>query len=137
MSPLATIPTELNINDYLENIPTEQKKQDAKIILDLMKKVSGEKPVIWGNNFIVGFGSYKYYRKGGKEELKWFPLGFAARKTKLTLYLTNSLKMQEKNLEKLGKYKMGSGCLYINKLADVDLNILEDMITVCWENRIK
>ena len=96
--------------------------------LAIMEEITGCKPKIWGDNFIVGFGKYKYKRKGGKEELEWFHMGFAPRKTKLTVYLTLDISQEEDLLKKLGKCKWGKGCLYINKLADVDLDILKELI---------
>ncbi len=127
MAGLKTKETNKSINDYIDSIENESKREDSKTLLALMEDATGEKPVIWGDS-MVGFGKYKYHRKGSKEELEWFKSGFATRKTKLTLYLTCDLSKYESLMKNLGKYKHGKGCLYINKLKDVDLDILKQLI---------
>jgi len=128
MAGLATQETNKSVNDFIESIENESKKEDSKILLKMMTEVSGEKAKIWGDNFIIGFGKYKYKRKGGKEEFEWFNMGFSPRKAKITLHLTYDIEKESVLLEKLGKCKWGRGCLYINKLADVDLDILKQLI---------
>lgn len=93
----------------------------------MMEEITGEPAKIWGDNFIIGFGKYTYTRKGGKEEFEWFRTGFAPRKTKLTVYLSFDIEKEEL-IQSLGKCKYGRGCLYINKLADVDLEVLKKLI---------
>ncbi len=128
MAGLVNQETDLSVDAYLDNIENESKREDARKLLEMMKKVTGQEPKVWGDNYFIGFGKYKYKRKGGKEEFEWFNVGFAPRKSKLTIYLTYDIGKQEELLSKLGKYKHGKGCLYINKLADVDLKILEKMV---------
>ncbi|MCH2235173.1 MAG: DUF1801 domain-containing protein [Crocinitomicaceae bacterium] len=128
MAGLATQETDKSVDKYIESVDNASKQADAKILVDLMEKVTGHPAKIWGDNFIIGFGKYKYKRKQGKEEYEWFNVGFAPRKTKITVYLTMDISQQEDLLPKLGKVKYGKGCLYINKLADVDLSILEKLI---------
>ena len=127
--PLATQKTKKSVTQHINAIEDEKRRKDAKILLKIFKDISGEKPVIWGDNFIVGFGNYSYKRKGGKEEFEWFKMGFAPRKDKITLYLTCDIEAEQPLLEKLGKHKHGKGCLYIKKLEDVDLNVLKELIT--------
>ncbi|WP_298759465.1 DUF1801 domain-containing protein [uncultured Psychroserpens sp.] len=129
MAGLATKETNKSVSLFIDNIESESKKEDAKELLSLMEVITGVKPKIWGDNFIIGFGNYKYKRKNGKEEFEWFNVGFAPRKTKLTIYLTLDINQHEDLLNKLGKCKWGKGCLYINKLKDVDLDILKQLIT--------
>jgi hypothetical protein len=129
MSGLSIQETDLPIDDYLNNIGHDGKKADAEVIIEMMKKASGQEPKVWGNNQMIGFGKYKYQRKQGKEEYEWFIVGFAARKTKISLYFTSNISQEQELLNKLGKYKLGKGCLYINKLADVDLEVLQKLIT--------
>lgn len=128
MAGLATQATEKSVSEFIESIENETKKEDSKILLQLMEEISGFKPRIWGDNFIIGFGSYKYKRKGGKEEFEWFHLGFAPRKAKITIYLTLDITQYEDLLAKLGKCKWGKGCLYVNKLADIDMEVLKQLI---------
>ena len=97
-------------------------------MLKIITDITGKKPRIWGDNFIIGFGKYKYKRKGSKQEYEWFNVGFAPRKDKLTLYLTCYLE-KEPLIKKLGKCTHGKGCLHIKKLEDVDMTILKKLIT--------
>lgn len=128
MAGLVTKETNKSVSDFIESISNESKKSDSKTLIAMIEKITGFPPKIWGDNFIIGFGKYKYQRKGKKEEFEWFHIGFAPRKTKLTLYLTFDLTKEEKLVSQLGKCKWGKGCLYINKLADVDLEILKELI---------
>lgn len=133
--PLATQPTDIKVSDYIARIDSASKQADAQILCDLMQEVTGEPPVIWGDHFIVGFGQYTYTRKQGKEEFCWFNTGFAARKTKITVYLTCDINQHKGLLDKLGKAKWGKGCLYINKLADVDVEVLRELVTLSKSNQ--
>jgi hypothetical protein len=126
--PLATVETNKSVKDLVDSIPDETKRKDSKELIKIFKKITGKKPKIWGNNSIIGFGNYTYTRKGSKEEFEWFNAGFAPRKTNITIYLTCYLD-KEPLVKKLGKYKCGKGCLYIKKLADIDLDVLKKMIT--------
>ena len=125
MDGLKTTETALNVNTLINNIPEGNIKKDSIVILELMKKVTNESPKIWGNNSIIGFGNYSYFRKNNKTEFKWFNIGFAPRKNKITLYLTCDLTIREAFLKKMGKCKWGKGCLHINKLDDIDLKMLK------------
>jgi hypothetical protein len=126
--PLATQETNNSPEDFINTIDNESKRIDGLKLLEIMKEVTGWEPKVWGDNFIVGFGKYSYTRKGNKEKFEWFKVGFAPRKTKITVYLTFDIEKETKLLEKLGKHKHGRGCLYLNKLADVDLEILKLLI---------
>ena len=136
---LATQPTERSVTAFIERIDHAQKKADSYELLELIESVTKLEPVVWGNekvpDFIIGFGSYTYTRKGGKEEFEWFNIGFAPRKTKLTVYLTFDISKEQELMAKLGKCKWGTGCLYINKLADVDLEILKQLIAKSRDER--
>lgn len=125
---LATKETDLSVDDFIESIENVSKKQDSKILIALMEKISGYKPKIWGDYFIIGFGNYTYTRKNSKEKLNWFHLGFAPRKTKITIYLTFDINREKQLIDKLGKCKHGKGCLYINKLTDINIEVLEELL---------
>jgi hypothetical protein len=92
-----------------------------------MQKASKEKPKIWGSS-IVGFGNVRFKSPTSGREVDWFKIGFSPRKASLSVYLSGGLKVHDTLLKKLGKYKTGVGCLYINKLDDVDIKVLEEMI---------
>ncbi|MCT4580449.1 MAG: DUF1801 domain-containing protein [Flavobacteriales bacterium] len=128
MAGLVTKETNKSVTDFIESIANKSKQEDSKTLLQLIEKTTGYPPKIWGDNFIIGFGKYTYTRKNGKEEFEWFNVGFAPRKTKITVYLTMDISQETELLSQLGKCKWGKGCLYINKLADVDLAILEQLI---------
>ncbi|MFL7867937.1 MAG: DUF1801 domain-containing protein, partial [Anaerolineales bacterium] len=104
----------------------EKKRADSFSILELMQEVTGEEPLMWGDS-IVGFGAYRYqYASGRKGE--WFLTGFAPRKQNLTLYIMSGFSNYEQLLAQLGKYKTGKSCLYINKLEDVNLDVLRKLV---------
>ena len=128
MAGLATKQTDKDVMDFIESIENASKREDAKALLAMIQEVTGEEPKIWGDNFIIGYGKYKYTRKGGKEEFEWFNVGFAPRKSKITVYLTFDISQHEDLLKELGKCKYGKGCLYINKLADVDMEVLRKLV---------
>ena len=134
MGELKTTETELNVNALLSNIPEGNIKKDSIIILELIKEVTNKSPKIWGDNSIIGFGNYSYFRKNNKTEFKWFNIGFAPRKNKITLYLTCDLTKREELLKKMGKCKWGKGCLHINKLDDIDLKMLKQLVIEVKDN---
>ena len=128
MSPLVNVETDKSVDAFIDAIPNERKKEDSKKLLALMQEITGKEPKVWGDNFIIGFGKYTYTRKGSKEELEWFNVGFAPRKANLTIYVTFDIETEQDLLKELGKCKWGKGCLYINKLDDVDLDVLRLII---------
>ncbi len=126
MAELKTKKTELSVDAFLKKIPEVQKRKDAFVIKELMEKVTKAKAKMWGTA-IVGFGDRLLKYESGRE-LDWFVMGFSPRKQNLTLYISGAVRAQETLLKKLGKYKTGKGCLYINKLEDVDLKVLKELI---------
>lgn len=128
MAGLVTKETDKSVTEFIESIENQLKREESKMLVSLMRDITGKEPKIWGDNYIVGFGKYQYQRKGNKEVFEWFNVGFAPRKSKLTVYLTCDISKEEDLLKSLGKCKWGKGCLYINKLADVDLAVLRQLI---------
>ncbi|TXC76258.1 DUF1801 domain-containing protein [Luteibaculum oceani] len=127
--PLVTQKTDLTVADFFaKKISNQRIKEDCETLLTLKQEVSACKPLVWGNYFIIGFGSYTYQRKGQKENLEWFHMGFAPRSNKITLYLGFDITTRLDLLEKLGKHKCGKGCLYINKLADIEITVLKELL---------
>ena len=122
-----TKPTAESVEDFLNTITPEQKRQDCFVLLEMMKKASKEGPVLWSNSFI-GFGLKRHKSPATGRESDWFRIGFAPRKANLSLYFGTLVDEHAAALEKLGKHKAAMGCLYINKLADVDLKVLKGMI---------
>ena len=119
--------TDKNPKDFLNTIEPEQKRNDGFTLLEMFQKVTGEKAVMWGES-IVGFGKYHYKSERSSQEGDWFLVGFSPRKQNLTLYIMHGNKDNKELLDRLGKHKFGGGCLYINKLSDVDQKILASLI---------
>jgi len=111
---------------FINSITDEKKKNLSFKILDLMKKITKEEPKMWGSS-IVGFGHYHYKYESGREG-DWFLIGFSPRKQNFVIYLMSGVSKYEDLLKKLGKYKTGKGCLYINKEDDIDINVLTEII---------
>ena len=126
MSENKTKPTGVSVDEFIDSIDSEKKKQDSVKLLELMKNVTNLEPVMWGTS-IVGFGSYHYVYDSGREG-DWFTVGFSPRKNALTVYVRPNLDSYTDELLVLGKFRKGRGCLYINKLEDVDLDKLGDII---------
>ena len=126
MSELKTKPTDQNVEEYINKVENPTKREDSLKILEIMKEISNEEPVMWGDS-IIGFGSYHYKYKTGREG-DWFIIGFAPRKQNLSIYIMSGFDRYDELLDKLGKYKTGKSCLYINKLKDVDVSILKEIM---------
>jgi len=126
LAEIKTKPTSSSVESFINSVASEQKRKDSYAILKMMEKATKEKPTMWGNS-IIGFGNVRYKSPATGREVDWFKIGFSPRKANLTLYLINLQKHAEA-LKKLGKYKTGGGCLYINKLEDVDVKVLEKII---------
>lgn len=123
-----TVETQNSVDDFLNLLTDEQKKQDCYAILKLMEKQSGFKAKMWGPA-IVGFGSYHYKYESGREGDA--PLvAFSPRKAEISLYLSSGFENRDKLLEKFGKHKSAKACIYIKKLEDIDIEILEKMISL-------
>ncbi|MCX6057961.1 MAG: DUF1801 domain-containing protein [Chloroflexi bacterium] len=126
---MAELKTKVNndsVTDFLNTIEDEEKRADSFEILKLMKQATKQEPRMWGSS-IVGFGHTHYVYESGREG-DWFITGFSPRKQNLTLYVTGSYNPHVELLEKLGRHKTGVGCLYINKLRDVDVKVLKELI---------
>lgn len=129
LAEIKTKETEASVADFINAVADEQKRQDSFVILDLMEKATGDKPKMWGAS-LIGYGNLRYVSPNTKREVDWFKIGFSPRKAALTLYLMNlEPEYRAASLEKLGKHKTDGGCIYIKKLADVDVKVLEEMIT--------
>jgi hypothetical protein len=132
---LKTKQNDQSVEVFLNGIEGEKKRQDSFVILDLMKQVTGKEPKMWGDS-IVGFGNYHYKYTTGREGD--MPLvGFSPRKQNLTLYIMSGFDEYNELLRKLGKYKTGKSCLYINKLEDVDLQTLRELVRLSVEDMLK
>ena len=129
--------TEVNVADFIAAVEHDGKREDAKVLDAMFRRVSGVEPKMWGPT-IIGYGSYHYKYDSGREG-DICRIGFSPRKAKHSFYLMSADKDGDEApfqalKDKLGKYSQGKGCLYINKLADVDLEVLEEMVAMAWAN---
>jgi len=134
---MAEIKTKLNnasVDKFLKGVKDEQVRTDCFQIVEIMKKATKAEPKMWGTS-IVGFGSYSIKYANGRES-DWLVIGFSPRKQNLTLYGID-LDKQLELLGKLGKHSRGGGCLYIKKLADVDIKVLQKLVTTSAKEKMK
>lgn len=136
MAELKTKPTKESVTKFIKSVEPKEKRADGLALLKLFKEATGEKAVMWGTS-IVGFGKYHYESDKSVQEGDWFHVGFSPRKQNLTLYILAWKKEDPKLLVKLGKYKRGGGCLYINRLSDVDEKVLAKLIKEIYSYRVK
>lgn len=126
MAELKTKVNQASVTKFLDNIPDEVKRKDSYTLLAMFQKATGAEPKMWGSS-IIGFGTYHYIYASGREG-DWLMAGFSPRKQALTLYMLGSWDQNAELLPKLGKHSMGKGCLYIKRLSDVNLPVLQSLI---------
>lgn len=127
MGTLKTTVNDASVTEFINTVTDETKRNDCLTLLEMFSRITGEKPKMWGSS-IIGFGQYHYKSERSKQEGDWPLTGFSPRKQNLTLYIMPGFGEYADLLAKLGKYKASVGCLYINKLADVDIAVLEKLI---------
>jgi hypothetical protein len=126
MAEAKTKPNDKSVEDFLNGVEDEKKRQACFAIKEIMEQAVGAEARMWGDS-IVGFGSYRYKYASGREG-EWMLTGFSPRKRNLTLYIMSGFDEYDGLLDNLGKYKTGKSCLYINKLEDVDVEVLSDLV---------
>lgn len=126
MTELKTKKNDASVKDFLNGVEPEQKRNDSFNILEMMQAITGEAPKMWGPS-IVGFGNYHYKYESGREG-DWFMTGFSPRKQNLTVYIMPGFNRYPELMKKLGKHKTGKGCLYINRLEEVDQQVLGELL---------
>ena len=132
---MAELKTKLNdasVGAFLNSIEEEGKRADCYRVAELMQKLSGDEPKMWGAS-IIGFGSVHLKYPTGRE-LDWLVVGFSPRKANITLYITDGFAKYDELMAKLGKHKTGKSCLYVKRLSDIDMGVLEELITASIEN---
>jgi hypothetical protein len=130
MGKVAEIKTKENdasVEEFINSITDEGKRADSFALLKMMQEATHETPKMWGGS-LIGFGNKRYKSPASGREVDWFIIGFSPRKANFSLYLSFDLRQYADSLTKLGKHKTGMGCLYINKLKDVDQTVLEEII---------
>ncbi|MBO6769226.1 MAG: DUF1801 domain-containing protein [Erythrobacter sp.] len=137
MAEAKTQVTDVDPAEFIAAVEPERKRNEAEELDALFRRVTGEEPKMWGPS-IIGYGSYRTTYASGRE-VHWMRTGFSPRKAKHSLYLMGGYcdeatgKRRDELLAKLGKYKTGKSCLYVNKLADVDIEVLEALVRNDWE----
>ena len=123
--------TDASVQEFIDGVENKTRRNDAYVLLDLMKKVTGTEPKMWGTS-IIGFGKSHYRYESGREgdEPR---VGFSPRKANLAIYVLSRDQNNDDLLARLGKHKSGVACLYVNKLADIDLKVLEELIARSWK----
>jgi hypothetical protein len=126
-----TIANNSSVDDFINNLDDPVQRSDSKSLVQLFEQITNEKPVMWGTA-IIGFGSVNLTYASGRN-LDWLKIGFSPRKGKLSLYVTFDAAKLTGMFPNLGKYSIGKGCIYINKLADVDSKEFEKLVKTAWE----
>ena len=126
MAELKTRPTDADVGEFLNGIADDRRRQESAEVCRLLTDVTAQPPVMWGKD-IVGFGTYRYRTSDGKEH-EWFVTGFSPRKRAITVYLLDGFEGREDLLARLGPHSTGRSCLYLARLADVDLGALRALV---------
>jgi hypothetical protein len=127
MAELKTRPTDASVEDFIAAVDGEERRADCRTLVDLMRRVTGAEPMMWGPS-IVGFGTYHYRYASGREG-DWMLAGFSPRKRELTVYVMAGFSGADETLARLGKHRASSGsCLYIKRLSDIDIDVLEELV---------
>ena len=134
LAEIKTKETSLSVDAFIESLPNEQQQKDCYQLVKLMRKHSKAEPRMWGSS-IIGFGTKRYKSPKTGREVDWFMIGFSPRKANISLHLVIDLQAFANELKSLGKHKTGVGCLYINKLEDVELKVLEKLIRAALLNK--
>jgi len=135
MAELKTRRTRASASAFVSAIGDEDVRRDCRTLVRMMKKATKAPPRMWGGS-IVGFGSYHYRYASGREG-DWFLTGFSPRKRELTLYIMAGFERHPELLRRLGKYKTGKSCLYVKRLADVDLRVLRELVEESVEHMVR
>ncbi len=125
--------TDDSVDAFIGAITDDARREDCLTLLALMKRATGEEPRVWSSG-LLGFGTYHYKSSSGQEG-DWFPVGFASRKAAITVYLGLELDSLAESLGRLGKHTTGKGCIYIKRLSDVDLEVLDQLVTEAYARR--
>ena len=126
MAELKTKINDASVENFLNSVEDETKREFAFTILEMMKKITKAEPKMWGTS-IIGFGTYHYKYKSGQEG-DWMQVGFSPRKQAMTLYIMSGFSRYEELLSKLGKFKTGKSCLYLKKEEDIDMKVLNELV---------
>ena len=138
MAKLAVVKTtenEASVDDFINSVADEQKRADSAALIKLMHKLTKEQPKMWGAS-LIGFGNHRYESPTSGRQVDWFKVGFSPRKAAISLYLMGlEGEQRAEMLARLGKHKTDGGCVYVKKLADIDMGVLEEMVKVTLKGK--
>jgi hypothetical protein len=141
MAEAKTVITDVSVEAFLASVEPPAKREDALVLDALFRRVTGETPKMWGPT-MIGYGEYRTTYESGRD-VHWMRTGFSPRKTKHSLYLMGgycddiTAAHRAEAMQRLGKHSTGKSCLYVNKLADIDLAVLEEIITEDWQTMLR
>lgn len=141
MAEVKTTMTDASVAAFLEGVEPPAKRGDAHVLDALFRRITGAEPRLWGPN-IIGYGEYRTTYDSGRD-VHWMRTGFSPRKAKHSLYLMGgycddiTAAGRAEALKRLGKHSTGKSCLYVNKLADIDLDVLEEIIAADWQTMLR
>ncbi len=135
MSANKTTKTDLSVDAFIDGVEDKQKQADCRVLIEVMKQVTNDEPKMWGPS-IVGFGNYHYKYASGREG-DWFHVGFSPRKQNLTMYIMDGFEAYRDYLAELGKFKTGKSCLYVKKLDDVNMDVLQELIEASVKHQVE
>ena len=127
MAEIKTKKNNASVSSFIKSVENETRRKDSKELLKIFKEATGLKPKMWGTS-IIGYGSYHYKSERSSQEGDWPRTGFSPRKANMSVYIMSGFKGYKDELKKLGKHKHSVGCLYFNKLEDIDTKILKKII---------
>ncbi len=138
MAKLAVVKTtenEESVDDFINSVADEQKRADSAALIKLMHKLTKQQPKMWGAS-LIGFGNHRYESPTSGRQVDWFKVGFSPRKAAISLYLMGlEGEQRTEMLARLGKHKTDGGCVYVKKLADIDMGVLEEMVKVTLKGK--
>ncbi len=136
MSTIKTLVNDGSVEDFINSVEGDAKKVDSFKVLEMYKTATNEKPKMWGDS-MIGFGKYHYKSERSTQEGDWPLAAFSPRKQNLTLYIMPGFNDYGDLLDRLGKHKTSKGCLYINKLSDVDMDVLREIIKHSYDDAVR
>lgn len=129
--------TDQNVEEYIQTIDKETRREDIAAIKKMFEEITRKKAVLWNNN-MIGFGTYHYKSSRSTQEGDWPITAFSSRKQNITIYIMSGISNYPRILDRLGKHKRSKGsCLYINKLADIDMDVLKELIEKSFKDMIR
>ncbi len=133
MAEIKTKKNDASVEAFLQTIKEEEKIKDCAVVLKMMKQITKQEPKMWGSS-IVGFGSFHYKSERSKQEGDWFMIGFSPRKQNLTIYIISGFGLYMEQLKNLGKHTTSVSCLYVKRLSDINIKVLEELVSLSFKH---